>query len=72
MSDEIPVKHVSHVSHVSHVCQFCKKEINVNKHENPPTWFGRYEGDWKLLALICHACLSKPELKKQWSFEFKR
>ena len=46
-------------------CCKCGKELDVDKNDVPPKWFGLYNG-WILKKVICSECIKKPENKGDW------
>jgi len=46
-------------------CCVCAKEINIERNEIPPKWYGRYQNA-KPIDLICAECISKKENREKW------
>jgi len=46
-------------------CLFCKKELDIDKNEIPPTWYGKYTMSG-LIEVICPDCLKDPKKEKEW------
>lgn len=46
-------------------CCACKSEVDVEKHDIPPKWYGTYVGS-ELKKVMCAECMSKPERKAEW------
>jgi len=46
-------------------CCICSKEVDVEKSNLPPKWYGKYQNA-KLLDVICAECIKKKENKQKW------